>query len=145
MQGGIPRHLYCGLGRQTPQLTLSLFSFPCESPPSTQPCVFSHLLTLLTAQSYFAAKECSRLLSSPLSKRAGPKGLRAESARSVTGRRCPHSGEGEEFLSLQPDFFNENCCNSGTESRKIVPRWEMNRHTNGRYFGPQKNTHTSST
>ena len=26
--------------------------------------------------------------------RAGPKGLRAESARAVTGRRCPHSGVG---------------------------------------------------
>ena len=34
-----------------------------------------------------------------------PKGLRAESARAVTGRRCPHSGEGEDFLSRQPDFF----------------------------------------
>ena len=34
------------------------------------------------------------LLSSPRAKRAGPKGLRAESARAVTGRRCPHSGVG---------------------------------------------------
>ena len=25
--------------------------------------------------------------------------LRAESARAVTGRRCPHSGEGEDFLA----------------------------------------------
>ena len=33
-------------------------------------------------------------LSSPRAKRAGPKGLRAESARAVTGRRCPHSGMG---------------------------------------------------
>ena len=33
-------------------------------------------------------------LSSPHAKRAGPKGLRAESARAVTGRRCPHSGVG---------------------------------------------------
>ena len=33
-------------------------------------------------------------LSSPCAKRAGPKGLRAESARAVTGRRCPHSGVG---------------------------------------------------
>ena len=33
-------------------------------------------------------------LSSPRAKRAGPKGLRAESARAVTGRRCPHSGVG---------------------------------------------------
>ena len=34
------------------------------------------------------------VLSSPRAKRAGPKGLRAESARAVTGRRCPHSGVG---------------------------------------------------
>ena len=35
-----------------------------------------------------------QILSSPRAKRAGPKGLRAESARAVTGRRCPHSGVG---------------------------------------------------
>ena len=60
-------------------------------------------------------------------KRAGPKGLHAESARAVTGRRCPHSGEGEDFLSCQPGFFYKNCCISGTEfdfpeSRKIDPK-----------------------
>ena len=37
--------------------------------------------------------------SSPLAKRAGP---RAESARAVTGRRCPHSGVGEDFLASRP-------------------------------------------
>ena len=31
---------------------------------------------------------------------ARTKGLRAESARAVTGRRCPHSGEGEDFLTI---------------------------------------------
>ena len=50
------------------------------------------------------------------------KGLPAESARAVTGRRCPHSGRGEDFLSRQPDFFYGNCCNFGTESRKIAPK-----------------------
>ena len=67
-------------------------------------------------------RRCSErgdLISSP---RAGPKGLCAESARAVTGRRCSHSGEGEDFLSLQQDFFYGNSCNSGTESRKIVPK-----------------------
>ena len=34
-------------------------------------------------------------------------------------RRCPHSGEGEDFLTK---FFYGNCCNSGTESRKIDPK-----------------------
>ena len=37
-------------------------------------------------------------LSSPRAKRAGPKGLRAESARAFTGRQCPHSGKGEDLL-----------------------------------------------
>ena len=60
------------------------------------------------------------ILSGPRAKRAGLKGLRAESARAVTGRRCPHSGKGEDFLTCQPDFFYGNSCNSGTESRKIV-------------------------
>ena len=35
----------------------------------------------------------------------GPEGLRAESARTVTGRRCPHNGVGEDFLARQPVFF----------------------------------------
>ena len=52
-------------------------------------------------------------------KRAGPKGLRAESARAVTGRRCPNSGKGEDFLTGQPDFFAETAV---TESRKIVSK-----------------------
>ena len=33
------------------------------------------------------------------------KGLRAESASAVTGRQCPHSGEGKDFLSCQPGFL----------------------------------------
>ena len=51
-----------------------------------------------------------------------PKGLRDESARAVTGRRRPHSGEGEDFLTGRPDFFYENCCNSGMESQNIDPK-----------------------
>ena len=61
-------------------------------------------------------------LSSPRAKRAGPKGLRAESAGAFTGRRNSHSGRGEDFLSRQPNFFYGNSCNFGTESRKIVPK-----------------------
>ena len=63
-------------------------------------------------------------LSSLRAKRRGPKGLCAESARAVTGRPCPHSGEGEDFLMGQLIFFYENCCNSATESRKIDPKVE---------------------
>ena len=61
-------------------------------------------------------------LSSPRAKGAGPKGLRAESARAVTGRRGPHSGEGEDFVMGQRFFFYKNGHNSGTESQKIVPK-----------------------
>ena len=43
-------------------------------------------------------------------------------ARAFTGRQCPHSGRGEDFLTGQPDFFYGNSCNSGTESRKIDPK-----------------------
>ena len=32
---------------------------------------------------------------------------RAESARAVTGRRCPHSGEGEDFLTGQLNFLRK--------------------------------------
>ena len=49
------------------------------------------------------------LLSSPRAKRAGPKGLRAVSARAVTDRRCPHSGEGEDFLTGQLNFFTKTA------------------------------------
>ena len=50
---------------------------------------------------------------------SSPKGLCTESARAVTGRQCPHSGEGEDFLTRWPSFFYENGHNSGTKSRKI--------------------------
>ena len=48
--------------------------------------------------------------------------LSSPRARAVTGRWCPHSGRGEDFLTGQPDFFYGNSYNSGTESRKIVPK-----------------------
>ena len=64
-----------------------------------------------------------------------PKGLRAESTGAVTGRRCPHSGEGEDFLTGQLDFFYENCSNSGTESRKIDPKVGNERPLRGLQMG----------
>ena len=66
-------------------------------------------------------------------KRAGPKGLRAESARAVTGRRCPHStsGKGEDFLTGQPDFFTETAVTPEQKVEKSFPRWEINRHAEG--------------
>ena len=71
------------------------------------------------------------LLSSPRAKRAGPKGLRAESARALTGRRCPHSGEGEDFLTGQPDFFTETALTPERKVETSFPRSEINRNAEG--------------
>ena len=63
-----------------------------------------------------------KMLSSPR-----PKGLCAESARAVTCRQCPHSGEGEDFLAHQPGFFlYENGLNSGTKSQN---RYQCRKYT----------------
>ena len=70
-------------------------------------------------------------LSSPRAKHAGPKGPRAESAGAVTGRRCPHSGRGEDFLSRQPHFFTETAVTPERKVEKSFPRWEINRHAEG--------------
>ena len=45
-----------------------------------------------------------------------------ESARAVTGRRCPHSavGRGKTFWRVNQVFVYENGHNSGTKSRKIA-------------------------
>ena len=67
-------------------------------------------------------------LSSLRAKRAGPKGLRAESARAVTGRRCPHSGKGEDFLTGQLNFFTETAVTPERKVKKSFPRWEINHH-----------------
>ena len=70
-------------------------------------------------------------LSSPRARRAGPKGLRAESAMAVTGRRCPHSGKGEDFLTGQLIFFTETAVTPERKVEKSIPRWEINRHAEG--------------
>ena len=66
------------------------------------------------------------LLSSPRAK-----GLRAESARAVTGRRNSYSGRGEDFLTGQPDFFTETAVTPERKVEKSFPRWEINRHAEG--------------
>ena len=57
--------------------------------------------------------------------------LRAESARAVTGRRCPHSGEGEDFLTCQLIFFTKTAVTPERKVEKSIPRWEINRHAEG--------------
>ena len=54
-----------------------------------------------------------------------------ESARAFTGRRCPHSGKGEDFLSHQPNFFTETAVTPERKVEKWFPRWEINRHAEG--------------
>ena len=67
------------------------------------------------------AARASQRLSSP----------HAESARAVTGRRCPHSGRGKDFLSRQPDFFTETAVTPERKVEKWFPGWEINRHAKG--------------
>ena len=55
----------------------------------------------------------------------------AESARAVTGRRCPHSGEGEDFLMGQLNFFTKTAVTPERKVEKLIPRWEINRHAKG--------------
>ena len=59
------------------------------------------------------------------------KGLRAESARAVTGRRCPNNGEGEDFLMGQLNFFTKTAVTPERKVEKSIPRWEINRHAEG--------------
>ena len=61
----------------------------------------------------------------------GPKGLQAETARAVTGRQCPQSGEGEDFLTGQLNFFTKTAVTSERKVEKSIPRWEINRHAKG--------------
>ena len=50
----------------------------------------------------------------------------AESARAVTGRWCPQSGEEEDFLTSQPVFFTKTAVTPERKVEKSFPRWEMN-------------------
>ena len=54
-------------------------------------------------------------------------GLRAESTKAVTGRQCPHSREGEDFLTSGPSFFYETAITWEQKVEKSFPMWEMNR------------------
>ena len=56
---------------------------------------------------------------------------RAESARAVTGRWCPHSGEGEGFLTGQLNFFTKTAVTPERKVEKTIPRWEINSHAEG--------------
>ena len=55
----------------------------------------------------------------------------AESARAVTGRRWPNSGEGEDFLTGQLNFFTKTAVTPEWKVEKSIPRWEINGHAEG--------------
>ena len=91
------------------------------------------------------------MLSSPRAKRTGQKGLRTESARAVTGRRCPHSGEGEDLRKLL--YLRNGKSENGFQGGKltVMPRaknvsstkigvvWQKSDFwTKNRNFGPKK-------
>ena len=61
----------------------------------------------ISGQLWHWVQVCIQLLSSP----------RAESARYVTGRWCPHSGDGEDFLTGQLFFFTKTGV---TRERKVA-------------------------
>ena len=45
-----------------------------------------------------------------------------------TGRRCPHSAEGEDFLTRRPSFFfTKTAITREHKVEKSSPTWEMNR------------------
>ena len=104
-------------------------------PPLGHAGFFGALLVgqlVVVARGLYLARHLFTLwLSSPRAKRAGPKGLRAESARAFTGRRNSHSGRGEDFLSRQPNFFTETAVTPERKVEKSFPRWEINRHAEG--------------
>ena len=43
----------------------------------------------------------------------------------------PTGGRGEDFLSRQPDFFTETAVTPEQKVEKSIPRWEINRHSEG--------------
>ena len=74
---------------------------------------------------------CQNLLFSPRTKRVDPKGLRAESAWAVTGRRNSHRWEGGRLFEPSAGFFTETAVTSERKVEKSFPRWEINRHDKG--------------
>ena len=132
------RWIWPNYGISDPISPLSLYFLPLNPIPMSKlshfvaKCLIRHL-----------NRECHKNLSYALrendsesnSLRESSTGLRAESARAVTGRRCPHSGEGEDFLTHRVFSFYENGCNSGTESRKMAPKVEYERSLRGLQTG----------
>ena len=90
---------------------------------TTRICLFTFSVALtylrlspFTFSMFHVDRPFNTILMKPLSS------LRAESARAVTGRRCPHSGEGEDFLTGQLNFFTETAVTPERKVEKSIPR-----------------------
>ena len=57
--------------------------------------------------------------------------LRAESATAVTGRRCPHSGEGEDFLPRQMGPLTKTVVTQKRNVKKSIRRCQNDRNAEG--------------
>ena len=57
--------------------------------------------------------------------------LRAESARAVTGRRCPHSGEVEDFLPHQMGPLTKTVVTQKRNVKKSIRRCQNDRNAEG--------------
>ena len=90
-----------------------------KSPPTAWQSYFLSQLFNLRLLCKFSLNHSLQLATIGLTEFSSP---RAESARAVTGRRCPHSGRGGRLFEPSAGFFYGNSCNSGTESRKIVSK-----------------------
>ena len=74
---------------------INIINLPYPREMLLQRCLLAFCIhVIISSSSIKIVTDAQMWLSSPRAKRAGPKGLRAESARAVTGRRCPHSGVG---------------------------------------------------
>ena len=83
----------------------------------------------VTGWGFFAHPKVSRMnktlnfhsLTSPYAKRAGPKGLRAEST----------VGGGKTFWAVSQIFLQKTAVTPERKVKKWFPRWEINRHAEG--------------
>ena len=57
--------------------------------------------------------------------------LRALGLLLADGAPTLHSGEGEDFLTGQQNFFTETAVTLERKVEKLFPLWEINRHAEG--------------
>ena len=97
---------------------LSLHSFPLLDHSSIFLCLFSFFPELIFVSMVVFFPESVIVLEN----KAKCYPARAESARAVTGRRCPHSGVGEDFLALRLCFFTKTAVTRKRNVEKLIPR-----------------------